>query len=114
MALAILDAAGNAIMQAVPSLEGFIVDSAPAHAVRITVDTPPLMAGRYSLAVWVGADRMQTFDYVGNCTSVEVPATATEVDIRPRARDHGCILPPSRYEYSNSRVADANLGSAPG
>lgn len=114
VALVILDSAGNAIMQAVPSLEGFIVDSAPAHEVRITVDTPRLVAGRYSLTVWVGADKMQTLDYVDNCTSVEVPAAATEVDIFSRARDRGCILPPSLYEYSSSRVSDANLRSASG
>ena len=47
LAIDFLDAGGVGIMQAIPTLDGFITDDRRTHEVEVEIDLPPLVPGRY-------------------------------------------------------------------
>src|SRR5574338_514133 len=58
----ILDAAGVAIMEAMPCIEGFIPDAPTHHRVRVDITLPPLIPGQYFATVWVGTEYVDRGD----------------------------------------------------
>jgi lipopolysaccharide transport system ATP-binding protein len=95
LAVDILDAAGVALMQALPHAEGFIEDSAPRQRVRVTIQIPPLIPGQYFATIWLGSHHTETFDAVERAIRFEVHETPTAGRSYQHTVDHGYIVPPS-------------------
>ena len=95
IAIDILDAAGCAIMQAIPTLEGFMEPQATEHEVVTKVELPPLVPSVYSVTVWIGPHNMETLDLVVGCAAFEINQSPTPNRTFPHHRDHGCIVPRS-------------------
>ena len=101
MAADILDVSGAAIMQALPRLDGFILDSKRRHRVTMTIDLPPLVPGQYFVTIWVGGHNTETLDKVREVVGFEVVASPTPGRTFPHTADHGYIVPHSEVTYSS-------------
>jgi lipopolysaccharide transport system ATP-binding protein len=100
----ILDAAGVALMQALPRLEGFVPESfAPdasgSHRVRVAIELPPLVPGQYFVTMWVGSHYADTLDTVERAVRFEVHESPSSGRSYPHSADHGHIVPPSTASY---------------
>ncbi|MEM7555302.1 MAG: ABC transporter ATP-binding protein [Cyanobacteria bacterium P01_A01_bin.84] len=110
IAVDILDAAGTAIMQALPSVEGFIKyvsakesyfqESSSKHLVKLYINLPPLIPGLYLASIWVGSHNTETLDEVKEAINFEVCDSPTPGRTFPHHVNHGHIVPISRFEYS--------------
>ena len=99
IALDILDGAGVAVMQSLPTMEGFITFTAPQHIVRLTIDLPPLIPDTYKVSVWVGSQHTQTYDEVHECVSFEILQSPIKNRTSPHSSDHGWIVPHTTLDY---------------
>ncbi len=99
LAVEILDAAGIAIMQAVPTIEGFIPDDCRRHSVRLTVDLPPLITGHYLATVDVLTHNTELLDRAKECLQFAVTESPTPNRTYPHTPDHGYVVPASTYRY---------------
>lgn len=96
IAIDISDSLGAVIMQALPTLNGFIHAESRTAAVRVQVDLPPLVPGTYSLSLWMGPHNNETLDSVVNCVKFDVSESPTPGRTFPHTRDHGHVVPMSR------------------
>jgi lipopolysaccharide transport system ATP-binding protein len=94
IAIDIRDASGTPILQAVPQWEPFL-NEAPEQVVRVSVDLPPLIPGRYLATFWVGTHASETMDVVYDAVAFEVHESPTAGRTFPHTKDHGHIVPPS-------------------
>ena len=97
----ILDAAGVALMQALPRLEGFVPDASSGHRIRVAVELPPLVPGQYFVSVWVGSHHVDTLDAVERAVRFEVHESPSAGRSYPHSADHGYIVPPSTASYES-------------
>jgi lipopolysaccharide transport system ATP-binding protein len=97
LALDILDATGTPIMQALPSLEPFVVSKNSRPRVCVEVQLPPLVPNIYSVTAWIGPHNTEIFDLVENCVSFTVHDSPTEGRTVPHTPDHGFLVPPSTF-----------------
>jgi lipopolysaccharide transport system ATP-binding protein len=95
----ILDAAGVALMQALPRLEGFVPDASGRHRVHVSITLPPLVPGQYFVSVWVGSHHADTLDAVERAVRFEVHESPSAGRSYPHSVDHGHIVPPSTASY---------------
>jgi lipopolysaccharide transport system ATP-binding protein len=95
----VLDAAGVALMQALPRTEGFVPDASDAHRIRVAVELPPLIPGHYFVTVWVGTHHVDVLDVVERAVHFEVHESPTAGRSYPHSADHGHIVPPSTVSY---------------
>jgi lipopolysaccharide transport system ATP-binding protein len=100
VAFDITDAAGVALMQALPVLEGFVAPKVGRQSFTVLVDLPPLIPGQYWVTPWVGSHNTETLDLIHQCASFEVNHTPTRGRSFPHAAEHGCIVPLSRLVVS--------------
>jgi lipopolysaccharide transport system ATP-binding protein len=77
LAVDILDAAGTAIMQAIPKLEGFIEYKKQKHFIKIAIQLPPLIPGQYLVTVWVGSHNTETLHEVKEAILFEIDTSPT-------------------------------------
>jgi lipopolysaccharide transport system ATP-binding protein len=94
IAIDITDSAGTPILQAVPQWEPFL-NEAPEQVVRVSVDLPPLIPGRYLATFWVGTHASETLDAVYNAVAFDIHDSPTAGRTFPHTKDHGHIVPPS-------------------
>lgn len=99
VALDLLDNMGNALMQALPTVEGFICDSTARHVVKLTIDLPPLIPGYYGMTVWTGPQIAHAYDMARGCAGFDVDASPTTQRTFPHSPSDGYIVPNSRYDY---------------
>lgn len=100
VAIDILDSSGLAIMQALPTIQGFIAKQSEPHKLRVSIALPGLIPGVYSAGVWLGPHNTVTYDEVRNCVSFEVTESPTEGRTFPHGGlDHGHIVPEATFEY---------------
>jgi lipopolysaccharide transport system ATP-binding protein len=97
LALDILDPTGTPIMQALPSLEPFVVSKNSRRRFCVEVQLPPLVPNEYSVTAWVGPHNTEIFDLVENCVSFKVHDSPTEGRTFPHTPDHGFLVPPSTF-----------------
>ena len=95
VAVDIQDAAGVALMQALPSTEGFISHAASRQRTRVTIALPPLIPGQYFATVWVGPHFSETLDVVERAIRFEIHDTPTPGRSHQHSMDHGHIVPRS-------------------
>jgi lipopolysaccharide transport system ATP-binding protein len=95
----ILDAAGVALMQALPRLEGFVPDANGRHRVRVAIALPPLVPGQYFVSVWVGSHHADGLDTVERAVRFEIHESPSAGRSYPHSVDHGHIVPPSTASY---------------
>jgi lipopolysaccharide transport system ATP-binding protein len=95
----VLDAAGVALMQALPRIEGFVPDANGHHRIRVAVELPPLVPGQYFVSIWVGSHHADTLDTVERAVRFEVHESPTSGRSYPHSTDHGYIVPPSVVSY---------------
>ena len=95
VAVDIHDAAGVALMQALPSTEGFIGHASMRQRTRVTIALPPLIPGQYFATVWVGPHFSETFDVVERAIRFEVHDTPSPGRSHQHSMDHGHIVPRS-------------------
>jgi len=95
VAVDVCDTASTAIMQALPKAEPFIPGEPGAHRVRLTIDLPPLVPGRYSLDFWVGPHFSQTYDLVRGVLAFEITRSPSPDRSFPHTADHdgSCRFP---------------------
>jgi lipopolysaccharide transport system ATP-binding protein len=99
LAVDILDAAGTAIMQAIPKLEGFIEYKKQKHFIKIAIQLPPLIPGQYLVTVWVGSHNTETLHEVKEAILFEIDTSPTRDRTFPHHKAHGHIVPISTVEY---------------
>ena len=95
LAFDIHDAAGATIMQAMPTLDGFIPDDAPRHLVRASITLPPLIPAQYFVSVWAGTQFAERGDLAERAIRFEVHDSPAAGRTYPHTTDHGYIVPPS-------------------
>jgi lipopolysaccharide transport system ATP-binding protein len=100
VAIDVLNSMGAAIMQAVPTVTPFITDAHAAHALRLTIDLPPLIPGSYALTLWTGAHNSETFDCIESALAFEIDISPTPNRTVSHSPDHGYIVPHSSCDYS--------------
>lgn len=93
LAVDISNSTGSVIMQALPTLECLIKDSARLNEAVITITLPPLIPGRYSATFWMGPHNTETYDLVESAVSFDILETPTPGRTFPHSHDHGCIVP---------------------
>jgi lipopolysaccharide transport system ATP-binding protein len=96
LAVDVLDNRGIAILQAIPTLTGFIRDNSPTHEMELAVDLPPLIPGNYQVTLWAGSHNTETFDQVDEIVAFDVEHSPTEGRTFPHNSSHGYVVPPSR------------------
>ena len=99
MAIDIHDSTGTSIMQAIPTIDGFVEDKQTIHQVKIAVDLPPLVPDIYSVTVWAGSHNTETYDEVRECVNFEINDSPTKNRTFAHSRDHGWMVPSSSFEY---------------
>ena len=102
LAVDIVDPTGTAIMQALPTSEPFIEPNKGIHELRVGIDLPPLIPGRYYLSLWTGSHNTQTLDTIDECVCFDVEHTPAEGRSFPHTTDHGYIVPQSRLHYEHA------------
>lgn len=96
----VLDSYGHAIMQALPTMKGFVNAAYELHKVKATISLPPLVPDDYSLTVWVGSHNTETLDEVRECVGFHINESPTPGRTVPHtAADHGYIVPYASFEY---------------
>ncbi len=100
LAVDILDAAGTAIMQALPQTEGFIECTLSKHLVHVSIQLPPLIPGQYLASLWLGSHNTETLDEVKEAIFFEVCDSPTPNRTFPHHISHGYIVPTSTVSYS--------------
>ncbi|MBR8834059.1 MAG: ABC transporter ATP-binding protein [Stigonema ocellatum SAG 48.90 = DSM 106950] len=95
----ILDSTGTTIMQALPTVEGFLADQKPQYPVRFLIQLPPLIPGQYFASIWVGSHNTETLDFVGEAIMFEVHESPTIGRSFPHSPEHGYIVPISTIKY---------------
>ena len=96
LAVDIMDASGQGIMQAIPTLEGFVGSEPLTRHYEITIDLPPLVPGHYSVSLWMGPHNSETYDHILNAIGFEILESPTPGRSFPHTRNHGCIVPHSK------------------
>lgn len=99
LAIDILDAVGNPIMQALPKLNSFIESGSSDHSIDVAIHLPPLIPSRYSLTVWVGSHNTETLDEVKGCVDFEISDSPTTGRTFPHSPAHGFVVPDSSLTY---------------
>jgi lipopolysaccharide transport system ATP-binding protein len=99
IAVDILDATSTALMQALPSLEGFMEYSALQHRVKVSIDLPPLVPGQYFATIWAGSHNTETLDEVKEVVAFEIYESPTPGRSYPHTKEHGAIVPLSSVRY---------------
>jgi lipopolysaccharide transport system ATP-binding protein len=110
VAVDVVNELGNAVMQALPTVAPFITDEYREHAVRVSIDLPPLIPGRYTLTLWAGPHFTETYDLVSRSLGFDIEASPTPARTFPHSPDHGHIVPPSTVDYQP--VATAGVAKA--
>jgi lipopolysaccharide transport system ATP-binding protein len=99
LAVDIHDSTGVVVMQALPTIEGFITAGSPKHMVRMSIELPPLIPNTYSVSIWTGSQLSQTYDSVAECVSFEIQQSPTRNRTSPHGTDHGWIVPNAEFAY---------------
>lgn len=104
IAVDIADMTGTVLMQAIPSVEGFIEDGSRDHRLDLTIDLPPLVPGQYLLSVWVGSHHTETLDEVTEIIAFEILESPTRGRTYPHSVEQGHIAPRSYVRIDNGGV----------
>jgi lipopolysaccharide transport system ATP-binding protein len=112
VAVDILHASGAVVMQALPTVEGFISDDNTRHEIELAIQLPPLIPGDYTVAVWVGPHNTETLDFVNEAVGFEIAQSPVPGRTFPHSPDHGFIVPPARLTYRATEAAGAGLVEA--
>jgi lipopolysaccharide transport system ATP-binding protein len=96
VAIDITDSAGVGILQAIPTLQGFLAFTSTRQRITVVIDLPPLIPGDYLAGVWVGPHNTETLDEVKEAVTFEVHDSPTPQRTFPHTKDHGYIVPFSR------------------
>lgn len=99
LAIDIHEPTGTSIMQALPTVDRFIIDQRKSHRLKVRISLPPLIPGNYRAGVWVGSHNIETLDEVKECVSFTIANTPTPNRTFPHTIDHGYIVPHSTVEY---------------
>jgi lipopolysaccharide transport system ATP-binding protein len=98
LAVDVLDPAGSAIMQALPTITPFVPGEPGRYTVTVDIMIPPLVPGTYGLTFWMGPHYTETYDMIRGALSFDVLDSPTPGRTFPHFPDHGRIVPPSVYE----------------
>jgi lipopolysaccharide transport system ATP-binding protein len=106
VAVDLRDSLGVALMQAEPSAEPFLKLEEGTYRLKISIDLPPLIPGRYTADLWIGSHYTTTIDYVKNVVAVSIEESPTVGRTYQHYADHGQIVPPSRCSYEKLEPSD--------
>ena len=95
LAVDILDSGGIALMQAIPSFEGYIKADKKNHLLKMSIQLPPLVPGKYLVSVWVGSYYTETLDWVKEVISFTINDSPASGRTFPHFREHGYVVPKS-------------------
>jgi lipopolysaccharide transport system ATP-binding protein len=101
LAVDILDSTGVGVMQALPQLEGFLMDTELEHLVNISIYLPPLVPGQYLVSVWVGSHNTETLDEVKEIIMFEIYESPIKGRTFPHTKGQGYIVPISTLKIVN-------------
>ena len=96
-------------MQALPSALPFINPERSNHTIKLTIELPPLIPGRYSLTLWAGPHFSETYDTVERALGFDIEVSPTKHRTFEHTPDHGYIVPVSSYHYEGQ---ESQPGSA--
>jgi lipopolysaccharide transport system ATP-binding protein len=111
LAIDIRDHSGMTVMQAMPNANGFIGNEPLTKTVRVTIELPPLIPGRYLVGVWLGTHHTETLDHVPECASFEVISSPTRGRTYPHYSSHGFIVPESKATLTTA-LSSENAASS--
>jgi lipopolysaccharide transport system ATP-binding protein len=101
LSLTVRDFTGLPVLEALPTIEGFLLPEAGQHTVRLRVTLPPLIPRQYHVAAWVGAHFTETLDWVPECVRFEIACSPTPNRTVPHSPDQGYIVAHSDLEYKS-------------
>jgi lipopolysaccharide transport system ATP-binding protein len=111
LAVDILDSNTVCLMQAIPTLEGFLEDTENKHLVKVSISLPPLIPGLYLVTVWLGSHNTETLDEVKEAVLFEVYESPTPGRSFPHTKDHGYIVPVSKIEVVNDHSINSKTNN---
>ena len=92
----IMDASGLTLMQALPTIEGFISNEKEVHYLDFEISLPPMVPGIYYVTLWMGPHNLYTFDTVIEAVQFEINETPTVGRTIPHSPECGFMVPYSR------------------
>jgi lipopolysaccharide transport system ATP-binding protein len=101
IAVDILDGSGVGLMQALPSVDGFIRDDAGRQRARVVIDLPPLIPGMYFVSLWAGSYYTETLDVAERVVRFEVHESPTAGRLLQHSAEQGHIVPHSRATWES-------------
>jgi lipopolysaccharide transport system ATP-binding protein len=94
LAIDVQDSFGVGLMQAIPTLEKFLIFKPGGETdIKVRVALPPLIPGDYYISVWTGSHNSETLDFEDKILRFEVQKSPTPGRIIPHTIDHGHIVP---------------------
>ncbi|EMI15585.1 polysaccharide ABC transporter ATP-binding protein [Rhodopirellula maiorica SM1] len=87
---------GGTLMQAIPSLKGFVSPNAGVTEQVVEVDLPPLIPGNYLVTAWLGTHFNVTIDQVREAVSFEVLEGPQSGRTFGYSQARGFLVPSSR------------------
>jgi lipopolysaccharide transport system ATP-binding protein len=106
VAIDVLNSLGTSVMQALPTLSPFVVAEHEYHAVRVSIDLPPLIPGHYPLTLWVGPHFSETYDSIERALGFDIEQSPTPGRTFDHSPDHGYIVPESTFDYMPGEAAN--------
>ncbi len=90
---------GGVLMQAIPTIDGYIKDDKSQHSVVVRIYLPPLIPGIYRASVAVGPHNTEILDEVTECVAFSINQSPIPNNTFPHYVNHGYIVSPSEVEY---------------
>jgi hypothetical protein len=95
-------------MQAEPIQESPTQLSAGGYRLRIQIELPPLIPGRYTADLWLGSHYSATLDNVKNAIAVTIEHSPSVGRSFPHSADHGRIVPTSKCQFEKLKGRSLN------
>ena len=92
MALDITDSMGTPLMQIMPVNEPFLKSVKGTHPLKIEIELPLLIPGKYYVDLWVGCHYSETYNHVRQALSFYVAESPMPNRTFPHSRDHGSLI----------------------
>ena len=90
------DPTGVVLMQAIPTIQGFLTSDRPKHQVCFEVELPPLIPGYYGVSVIALVHNSEVLDNVREVVAFEIEKSPVLNRTYPHFSEHGFLVPHSR------------------
>ncbi|MDD4427518.1 MAG: polysaccharide ABC transporter ATP-binding protein [Paludibacter sp.] len=99
IAVDITNQQGVSIMQAIPTLDKFIIYSRESKDIVLEIELPDLIPNEYFTTIWIGSHNTETFEEIDFATSFFIYESPQKGRTFPHSENHGSIIPHSKLKH---------------